>query len=251
VPIGGPDRLPLFEVVLASLRAQDGVAFEIIVVEQSCEPELRDCLPADVIYCHAPSTSPGAGFNKSWALNVGARIACGDALVIHDADYVPPPDYLRTCRAVLGKYEAVRPGRLIFYLGPDATREIIDSRGFAPRTLPKHGVESVVQNNPTPLAVRRETYWEIGGHDESYFGWGEEDAEFLERLRTRTVCEAGWAPMVHLWHAQAPQKASGKRNHALHAVIANDPPLRRIEVLRAMSLGGATPQIRSTAVEQA
>jgi len=109
----------------------------------------------------------------------------------------------------------------------------------------------VVQNNPTPLAVRRETYWEIGGHDESYFGWGEEDAEFLERLRTRTVCEAGWAPMVHLWHAQAPQKASGKRNHALHAVIANDPPLRRIEVLRAMSLGGATPQIRSTAVEQA
>lgn len=243
VPVGGTGRMPLFQIVLAALRAQDGVPFEIIVVEQSCESTLAAQLPADVIYLHARSSGPEAGFNKSWALNVAARAARGETLVIHDADYVPPPGYLRQCHDVLRRVEGARSGRLIFYLDAATTGHIVTTRHFDPRMLHVRGVEAVVQNNPTPLAVRRQTYWEIGGHDESYFGWGEEDAEFLERLRTRAISEAGWAPLVHLWHPPAPQKATGTRNHALHAVIAARPPTQRIETLRALVLGGEIPQV--------
>ena len=241
VPIGGDDRLRQFELSLASLRAQQGVLFEIIVVEQSFTPLLSDRLPVDVRYLHARSTSSKMPFNKSWALNVGARHARGRIIVIHDADYAAPRAYVRACCDALDHHEAVRPARFIFHLDDKSTDAM-----FASRTLPrKAGVSAVVQNNPTPIAVTSETYWQIGGHDESYFGWGGEDAEFLERLRTRAICEAGWAPMVHLWHPPAPQKAPGKRNQSLHAVIAADPPQRRIETLRAMTLGGAAPQATS------
>jgi hypothetical protein len=130
---------------------------------------------------------------------------------------------------------------MIFYLTESATTAIIDSRQLDPCMFADDAVEAVVQNNPTPLAVHRQTYWDIGGHDESYSGWGEEDAEFLERLRTRSISEAGWAPLVHLWHLPAPQKASGTSNRELHEAIMSQPPLERIEHLRSADLGGLRP----------
>jgi hypothetical protein len=228
VAVGGTDRIRQFRTVLASLRAQSHSSMEIIVVEHSDTPELNNDLPRDIRYVHIPKT-PEDGFNKSKALNVAAGHAHGRCLLIHDADYVVPRDYVSECCRVLKNVHGVRPSRFNFHLDERSTFEFTEARELPCRPCP----EFVVQNNPTPMALRAESYWEIGGHDESFIGWGGEDVEFLSRLRTLSVCEGGWLPTIHLWHPPAPRKASGHRNQRQQdELLATDPQVR-IERLRS------------------
>lgn len=228
IPVGGSDRMSQFELTLWAARAQIGVACEIVVVEQSKIPELAGKLPNDVRLLHH-EVDTSAGFNKSAALNLGARVARGEFLVVLDADYLIPTRFASECARALRVVEGIRPARWIFYLD-------------APSTLTLHkdcewskvqGLEAIVANNPTPIALRRSTYWEIGGHDETYVGWGGEDTEFLDRLRTRNISEGSWLPILHAWHAPAPKKADGDRNAALHAARMQSPAATRIQKLCA------------------
>lgn len=226
IAVGGAERLPLLRIVLASLRAQVGVAFEIIIVEQSVRAQLEGSLPSDVVYAHAPSPEPSKGFNKSHALNVAAEHAKADVLFVHDGDYVVPKGYLAETIRILGDRDACRPARLLFYLDRAATEHAV-----AHDSMIKIGIEKVVQNNPTPIAVTAHAYHRIGGHDESYFGWGGEDLEFLSRLRCSQRENGGTLPVVHLWHPAAPKKASGDRNRGHHQCVMAVPPQQRIERL--------------------
>ena len=231
IAIGGADRLPQFEIALASLRGQDHGDYEIVVVEQGAPSGLEDLLPPDVGYHWTPPQEDG--FNKSWALNVAARAARGRHLLIQDGDYVVGRDYVSSCVAALERVEALRPGRLIFKLDRDSTREVMAGRAL----LDAPGLEGIVQNNPTPLAVRAETYRRIGGHDESFFGWGGEDVEFLDRLRTASISEGGFLPLLHLWHPSAPKKRSGDRNRERHLARLGVPAPERIIALEKLDWG--------------
>lgn len=229
IPIGGTERMQQFDLALASARAQTGVATEILVVEQSPEPTLEGRLPPDVRYRHDRVDAGSAGFNKSRALNLGARCARGESLLLMDADFLLPERFACECHQALVTFEGVRPMRLLFYLDAPSLPAIHRSR----RLEAAVGVDDIVENNPTPIAVRKATYWAIGGHDEDYAGWGGEDTEFLDRLRTRRISEAGWLPLVHVWHAAAPKKASGDRNHRLHEAKMRTSSATRIQELRA------------------
>lgn len=228
IAIGGADRLQLLTMVLAALRAQTHAAFEIIVVEQGPQASLKGLLPNDVTYRYTPRPER-ASFNKSMALNQGARLAKGRVLLIHDADLVVPVDYLVESSRVLGDADAARVGRFLFYLNQDTTSETLRRR----QLISSKSVESVVQNTPNPMAVTAEAYQRVGGHDESYVGWGGEDTEFLSRLRTGRVKEGGSLPVVHLWHPPAPKRASGDRNQQLHREKESLTPQQRIRKLLA------------------
>ena len=228
IAIGGVDRLRQFRTVLASLRGQSHGSMEILVVEQSLTPELEQSLPSDIRYLH-DRQEVGVEFNKSRALNVAARAAQGRYFLIHDADYVVPRDYVTECCRVLKQVDGVRPSRFNFHLNQSST-EFFTSQHRMPEAPVS---EFVVQNNPTPMALRAKSYWDIGGHDESFIGWGGEDVEFLSRLRTLTMSEGGWMPTIHLWHPPAPRKASGHRNQQQQdELLATDPQVR-IERLRS------------------
>jgi hypothetical protein len=212
IPIGGTARLPQFELALAAARSQEGTLCEVIVVEQSPEALLAGKLPADVRYFHQARDEGAGGFNKSAALNLAAREARGESVIVLDADYLLPARFAAECQRVLQAVEAVRPARFLFYLDEASTTALYAHR--EPSRIV--GIERVVANNPTPVALRTSTYRDIGGHDEGYVGWGGEDTEFLDRLRSRPICEAGWMPVVHAWHAPAAKKVDGDRNAAFH-----------------------------------
>lgn len=233
IPIGGMDRTTQFKLALAAARAQTDVGVEIIVIEQSLEPMLRDCLPADVNYVHQSAELVG-GFNKSRALNLGARLAKTEKLIVLDADFLVPQRFASECARVLAVIEAARPARWIGYLDSVSTERLAQTDEISSLS----SIEQILTNNPTPVAVRRSTYWEIGGHDESYVGWGGEDTEFLDRLRTRDISEGGWMPILHAWHALAPKKAGGDRNRSLHSRKMTDAPDVRISRLVALAESG-------------
>jgi hypothetical protein len=102
---------------LARLWGQACVSLEIIVLEQSWMRLLTaDELPG-VRLLHAPSTSPEMPFNKSWALNVGARQAHSQALVFHDADMVAPSSYAKTILSLFARgFSGALVPRFGFYL---------------------------------------------------------------------------------------------------------------------------------------
>ncbi|GHC05628.1 glycosyltransferase family 2 protein [Thermomonas carbonis] len=228
IPIAGQSRMAQFRLALATARAQIGVNTEVVVVEQWPDATLRYSLPSDVRYLHQIAAE-GAQFNKSKALNAGARAASGRNLIILDADYVLPERFAAECAYALENVDAVRSARWIFYLDRTSSERLATTYDC----LTNGGTEAIVSNNPTPLALRRSVYWEIGGHDEAYEGWGGEDTEFLDRLRIRPISEGGWMPVLHAWHAPAPKKADGDRNRMLHEERMAIPVEVRIARLRA------------------
>jgi hypothetical protein len=231
IAIGGTDRIHQFRIVLKSLLGQSHRSMEIIVVEQSHIAELETMIPSPVRYFHSKA-DVGAAFNKSQALNTAARNARGKYLVIHDADFVVPCNYLYECCRVLEVTDAARPTRFIFNLNRESTLSVIAGK----RSIDDSQIEAIFQNTPNPICIRKDVYWEIGGNDERFVGWGGEDVEFLSRLRTRNVSEGGWLPIVHLWHPAAPKKASGERNQQLQDARLKVPASDRISTLIARQL---------------
>ena len=226
LPVRGTSRGMLLLAVVDAFAAQRGVEFEVIVVEESEEPEIEGLLPKGTRYLHLFS-EPGRQFNKSRAMNEGVKVARSPWVLLHDGDLLPPGDYLREILLQESHgAEAARLLRFIFFLDEVSTARICAERRFeVPREL-----SEVQQNNPgLSTAVRRDVYWELGGHDECFVGWGGEDNEFLDRLKTKKLEAAAYLPAVHLWHAPAPKKESGDRNLEQYRLKMSIPTSTRIQ----------------------
>lgn len=239
IGVRGTGRLPQFSCCLASLAAQRGIRCEIIVVEQSWGREFESLVPKHVKYVHQQATSPRMPYNRSWALNAGVRVAKAPVVILHDADMIVPMDFAKAIVQRLDRgLQAVRLPRFLFYLDQETSESIQSSREF-PEFMQ---VDNVVANNRTPVAVRRDAYIAIGGHDEGFYGWGAEDDEFMDRLRTLNVGEGAFLPIVHLWHPVA-QKQDAHRNVELLARRQGLQMARRIEELGNREWGRDIPSV--------
>lgn len=230
IPVGDVTRHAALMAVLASFRRQTHREYELIVVEQSPEPLLANLIPSGARYRHFPDAKGVDGFNKSYLMNEAVRMARAPWVLLHDADIVVPCGYLEAIldRARSG-WEAVRPIRFLFYL--DQARSVT----FAADGMWPACIDRVTQNFPGgSTAIKRESYWQIGGHDERFVGWGGEDTEFLERLQECRVFPGHFAPALHLWHPPATKKFSGDRNQVLldqQLVLPVEERIRQLRVL--------------------
>jgi glycosyltransferase involved in cell wall biosynthesis len=228
---GGSDRIPHFRLSVASLLAQVDCPCEIIVVEYSAQACYAAAVPMNCTYHHLPADPQVDGYNKSAAMNAGVRLARAEVVVLLDADMVVPQRLAAWLRERFERHpdlSAMRFARLIFNFDENDSRAMIPS---GPLVVPQQ-IKFVNQNTPMPLAFRKCDYESIGGHDESFVGWGGEDVEFLSRLRTLKCSEGGRVPIVHVWHPFAPQKATGHGNLELLKQTLKLSPETRIVRLR-------------------
>lgn len=239
VGVRGTGRLPQFQTTILSLLGQKDCETEVVVVEQSFRKEFETIIPQGVRYLHTPATSADMPFNRSWCLNAGATIAKGRIVVLHDGDYVVPAHFARAvARIIQGDIQSARLPRYIFYFNQQDADTIQTELSFdSVRCMDK-----IVQNNPTPMALTKESYLGIGGHDEAFYGWGGEDNEFLDRARTLRHCEGAFLPVFHLWHEEAPNR-SGDRNAVRLQQIMSEPADERIARLREREFGQLTPSV--------
>ena len=214
----GLERLPNLLETLRSIAGQSDAAIECIVVEQSASREIESALPAWVRYVHTPVPAD-MPYCRSATFNAGARVAHGEALILHDNDILVPESYAAEVLARVREGAAfVDLKRFLFYLSQDET------------------LTSIEQNlQGGSIAATRAAYRAVGGFDEGFVGWGGEDNDFRERAHALGgVYAFGYLPMIHLWHPPQP----GKRDAAAPAVrryweeIRHIPPLERIRRLR-------------------
>lgn len=199
---GGRDRLAQLRRTIRSIFAQVGCAVEVIVIDQSTVPVFSE-LPSGVRYRHLSKEGVPAGWHKSWAYNVGARMSRSEILVFQDGDICMPERYAYEVHKTLtsGQYDVASLQRLLFYLDRRST-DLIEARDNVEGAL---APERVFQNwKGGTIAVRRETFFQLGGFDEGFVDWGGEDDEFYDRCSAVRHCRFGYLPFIHLWHPPQP-----------------------------------------------
>lgn len=204
---------------------------DIIIVEHSPQCLTTSFNLPRVTCIHVPC-SPHEEFNKSKCFNVGACHSANEYLCLHDVDILPSPAYIKASLSILDRgYAAVRPLRFIFNLDQSCSPSC-DSYLLGLQALLRLRFQSVQQNFPgASTFIGRESYIALGGHDEAFQGWGGEDLEFLSRLKTLNLYPGSFLPCFHLWHPEAPKKASGDRNNKLQQARLNQTVSERIKVL--------------------
>lgn len=209
---GGRSRLPQLCLTLKSLFAQTEIDLECVVVDQSEEPIFAE-LPPEIVYRHLTKAGVDQGWHKSWAYNVGARLATGEILVFHDGDICVPEKYGSSIVETLtqGRWQAASLQRVLFYLNDADTERVEKQLRFSGSNVPL----KVFQNwKGGTIAIRRDAFFAIGGFDEGFVDWGGEDDEFYDRCRQALAhCRYGYLPFVHLWHPpQSDRKAADNVN---------------------------------------
>lgn len=196
-------------------------AYRVVVIEQDAQPR------CDAIAQHVDDyvfLEHGGPYNKSWAWNVGERHA-GEAhqLCLLDADTLAPHDFLERLSADLTRHDAVLPFNEVLYLdrrSADAlVHALVDTRVGVPHpALPASGRGYAMRSvKGFCLGVTREVFDAVDGFDERYEGWGDEDNEFHQALRSVTTIHRGDGLLAHLWHPRPPMvDREGRRpNEAL------------------------------------
>ncbi len=232
----GEARLPQLQSVIRSAFAQRRVSIECVVVDLT-PASIIDRLPHGTVGVHVPTGHIASGWYKSWAFNIGARLARADVLVFHDGDILMPRDYAAALAKQFeaGRDEVASLQRFLFYLPPSASRCAVRDSNLGSLTP-----EFVCQNwKGGTLAVRRDRFFRLGGYDEGFVDWGGEDDELYDRCGTTNHHRYGFIPFVHLWHEPQPLKQAAF-NPNVRRVLPDRlaiPAARRVTELCARSFG--------------
>lgn len=222
------DRFDSICSVVNNIRAQRFPDIQIILAEQDERIQLPISNFGPVTHKLIPTGR--ADFNKAKAFNAG--VACSTAdVVLHDADMLAPGSYFSDVKSRLETHESCHVGATVIYLNPASTKEVNSSGGL----LHKQQCDRVVGYfEGGSLALRRSIYWNIGGFQEAFWGYGVEDCEFFDRMkRASNLYDERYVKFIHLWHGRDPNWGAA---HARNKMVDSE--------LRSLSLPQRIAQLK-------
>jgi glycosyltransferase involved in cell wall biosynthesis len=220
--------------VLDGLARQTDRNFEVIVADDgSREEQQRLILESDVAKSLRLTYvwHPDIGFTASRIRNRGVAAASGAYIVFMDGDCVPEVDFIARHKTLAQPGFFVNGSRVL--LSAEFTRRVLAgseqicgrSAGywFARRVLGQASKLSHLVRLPDWSGrIHREFSWKgirscnmgvwrtdferVDGFDESFVGWGHEDADFVLRLHHSGVARKNGfcaTEVFHLWHPEA------------------------------------------------
>jgi GT2 family glycosyltransferase len=235
-----PDAL---RTVLDALAVQDDPRFEVLIADDGSREDTHAMLAAFASGApRAPGLArlvhawhPDAGFRAAAARNMAVAASRGEYLVFLDGDCVPRPDFVSRHRALAERGYMVTGSRVL--MSPELTADVLAGRLDGPlarRPLswwigqrlrrrankalpllrfpdsPLRRYRSVAWRRVKScnLAIWRDDYAAVDGFDETFVGWGHEDADLVLRLARHGVKRKGGAfstEVLHLWHRENPR----------------------------------------------
>ncbi|MFB9244335.1 glycosyltransferase family 2 protein [Massilia antarctica] len=244
-----PDAL---EAVLRACLAQDDDDYEIIVTDDGSADTTRQCIERIAAGTRRRLIhvwQPDDGFRLSRARNQGVLAARGDYVVFLDGDCVPRKDFISSHRRLAQPGCMITGSRVL--LCPDFTRATLAER----RDLQAVGLDSWwrawragniqkilqlairlpdlgrVRNGFTMRRIKgcnmsawRSDIERVNGFDESFCGWGHEDADFVVRLFNAGVRRKDGAfatEVFHLWHKERERDQAAHHDRLVHESQVN------------------------------
>jgi glycosyltransferase involved in cell wall biosynthesis len=220
--------------VIQALELQTDRNFEVIVADDGSSLEhqgvIFNALAGSCLSC-SYLWHPDVGFTVSKVRNCGVAIAKGDYLIFLDGDCVPEIDFVRQHRRLSQEKFFVNGSRVL--LSELYTRKIVLSNllvagqtsffwmknrliGFSNKIAPlirlgdyifrQSSVFHWVGIRACNMGVWRIDFEAVDGFDESFQGWGHEDADFVLRLYNYGVMRKNGffaTEVYHLWHKQS------------------------------------------------
>jgi glycosyltransferase involved in cell wall biosynthesis len=220
--------------VLAGLARQTDRNFEVVVADDGSRPEHQTAI------LHSPLAKalhliyvwhPDVGFTASRIRNRGVAASKGEYIVFLDGDCVPEVDFIARHKLLASPGFFVNGSRVL--LSSECTARVLSGAEQISGRSMGYWLLQRVQGNASKLSGllrlpdmawrNKKTFsWKgirscnlgcwrtdfecVNGFDESFIGWGHEDADFVLRLHNSGVMRKNGfcaTEVFHLWHKEA------------------------------------------------
>jgi len=220
--------------VLHGLSRQTDRRFEVIVAddgsrEEHRRPILESAVARALRVVHV--WHPDVGFTASRVRNRGVAAASGQYIVFLDGDCVPEVDFIARHKWLAQPGFFVNGSRVL--LSPEFTRQVESGREQICGRSRAYWLKQRLRGHASKLTallrlpdwsdrVQRAFSWKgirscnmgvwrtdferVDGFDESFVGWGHEDADFVLRLHHSGLARKNGfcaTEVYHLWHQEA------------------------------------------------
>jgi len=200
---------------------------EIVVIEQGASPGPQIAGADKVRWLFRYNPGP---FNKSWGLNVGAKVSESPILAFGDGDVICDATWHEAVRLVREELAIAKPYRHIIDLSPEESVQVRNGHwNFAPQRAPNAPRSREAQGEYVVFAgglflLRREVFVRVGGFDERFVGWGGEDNAMSLRLAAAGVSMAGLdlGPALHLWHPRTTETTVAQPHYRANCHLLDD-----------------------------
>jgi len=230
--------------VLRALLEQTDSSFEVIIADDGSSESTRDLISA--LRSHplpqgcrrlVHAWQPDDGFRASAARNMAVSVSAGEYLVFLDGDCVPRPSFIKRHRLFAESGFMVSGSRVL--LSEKFTKRLLANEPpvrLHIKGMPYWAVQRLLGNTnkllpliclpDSPLRHYRTVRWNrikscnlaiwrrdfamVNGFDESFVGWGHEDADLVLRLARHGIRRKGGAfstEVFHLWHRENTRSA--------------------------------------------
>ncbi|NDP61507.1 glycosyltransferase family 2 protein [Polaromonas sp.] len=243
--------------VLRSLARQCNEEHQVIIADDGSRPDQVQMLFARCPVFECPVLHvwhPDEGFTISRARNLAASHATGEYLVFLDGDCIPNRDFVAQHERVAEAGHFVNGSRVL--LNQRLTDDVINNaldlprqpahfwlrarlRGDCNKLLhlvgwPRHVLRVKKTFNwrgirGCNLGVWKKDFLNVNGFDESFEGWGHEDADFVLRLSHLGIRRKNGflaTEVFHLWHPESKRDSeSANKNRVMsrmktHLILA-------------------------------
>lgn len=219
--------------VLRGLAPQCGPGHVVVVADDGSRPENVQALRAGLPKFACPVRHvwhPDVGFTAARARNLGAAAARADYLVFMDGDCVPNPRYVRRHAQLAEAGHFVNGSRVL--LSPELTARVeagqmdlsqLDNGAWLRLRLARdvNKLSHLLHWPAAPFRVQARFRWKgirscnfgvawrdfeaVNGFDETFSGWGHEDADLVLRLHHHGLRRKNGflgTEVYHLWHRE-------------------------------------------------
>lgn len=234
------NRSDALALVLRGLTQQTDQNFEVVVADDGSTEAHRRTIEAAARASGLRVTHvwhPDVGFTVSQVRNLGVASAKGSYLILLDGDCVPEVDFIARHRQLAQPGCFVNGSRVLlnaaftqraiagqlpiaghsagFWLRRRLAGEASKLTGLVRlpdwrRRQQPHFVWKGIRS--CNMALWRKDYEAVNGFDETFVGWGHEDADFVLRLHNAgLVRKNGFCAteVYHLWHPEASRTREG------------------------------------------
>lgn len=201
IPFRDIGRTDAIKTVVDNIRGQHFPVIEILLVEQDSESRTNISDFGPVKYYLAKESRKKL-FNKSMAFNLAVSNVITERVILHDADIIAHANYTSLIYDILNTNTACHIGNSVMYADKDSSNTI-NSTSVVSSDVRCERVVGYFEGGS--MACHTKVYWDCGGFNEDFWGYGCEDCDFYSRLAAKSIWyEVRTFDFLHLWHGRVP-----------------------------------------------